>query len=173
MVKNVSTFSGDSQLRNVRKVIELLTFCHGKQGPFYTIAQQLPQQLTMTCFYVESAKIKAFSSLTPEVCVGLYPCAQSEVCAAAAAAKSLQSCPTLCDPIDSSPPGSTIPGMLQARTLEWVAISFSNAWKWKGKVKLLSHVWLFMSPWTAAYQAPLSMGFSRQEYRVGCHCLLS
>ena len=70
----------------------------------------------------------------------------------------------LCDPIDSSPPGSAIPGILQARTLEWVAISFSNAWKWKVKVKLLSRVWLFATPWTAAYQAPLSMGLSRQEY---------
>ena len=60
--------------------------------------------------------------------------------AAAAAAKSLQSCPTLCDPIDSSPPGSLIPGTLQARTLEWVAISFSNEWKWKVKVKSLSRV---------------------------------
>ena len=60
----------------------------------------------------------------------------------AAAAKSLQSCPTLCNPMDYSPPGSPVPGILQARTLEWVAISFSNAWKWKVKVKLLSHVWL-------------------------------
>ena len=77
---------------------------------------------------------------------------------AAAAAKSLQSCPTLCDPIDGSPPGSPVPGILQARTLEWVAISFSNAWKWKVKEKLLSHVRLFETPWTAAYQAPLSMG---------------
>ena len=85
----------------------------------------------------------------------------------AAAAKSLQSCPTLCDPIDSSPSGSTVPGILQARTLEWVAISFSKAWKWKVKVKLLSCVWLFMTPWTAAYQAPPSMGFSRQEYWSG------
>ena len=58
------------------------------------------------------------------------------------AAKSLQLCPTLCGPIDGSPPGSPIPGILQARTLEWVAISFSNAWKWKVKVKSLSHVWL-------------------------------
>ena len=80
------------------------------------------------------------------------------------AAKSLQSCPTLCDPIDGSPPGSPIPGILQARTLEWVAISFSNAWKWKVKVKLLSRVRLLVTPWTAAYQAPPSMGFSRQEY---------
>ena len=83
---------------------------------------------------------------------------------AAAAAKSLQSYPTLCDLIDGSPPGSAIPGILQARTLEWVAISFSNAWKWKVKVKSLSHVWLSATPWTGAYQAPLSMGFSRQEY---------
>ena len=86
---------------------------------------------------------------------------------AAAAAKSLQSCPTLCDPKDSSPPGSSVLGILQARTLEWVAISFSNAWKWKVKVKSLSHVWLFTIPWAAAYQAPLSMGFSRQEYWSG------
>ena len=83
--------------------------------------------------------------------------------AAAAAAKSLQSRPTLCDPIDGSPPGSPISGILQARTLEWVAISFSNASKWKVKVKSLSHVWLFATPWTAAYQAPLSMEFSRHE----------
>ena len=85
----------------------------------------------------------------------------------AAATKSLQSCPTLCDPIDGSPPGSPIPGILQARTLEWAAISFSNAWKWKVKVKSLSRVWLFVTPWTAAYQAPPSMGFSRQEYWSG------
>ena len=83
--------------------------------------------------------------------------------AATAAAKSLQSCLTLCDPIDGSPPGSAVPGILQARTLEWVAISFSNAWKWKVKGKSLSRVRLFTTPWTAAYQAPLSMGFSRQE----------
>ena len=84
----------------------------------------------------------------------------------AAAAKSLQSCPTLCDSIDDSPPGPTVPGILQARTLEWVAISFSNAWKWKVKVKSLSHVRLLATPWTAAYQAPPSMGFSRQEYWI-------
>ena len=82
----------------------------------------------------------------------------------AATAKSLQSCPTLWDPIDGSPPGSSVPGILQARTLEWVAISFSNAWKWKVKVKSLSRVRLCATPWTAAYQALLSMGFSRQEY---------
>ena len=72
---------------------------------------------------------------------------------AAAAAKSLQSCPTLCDPIDDSALGSAIPGILQARTLEWVAISFSNAWKWKVKVRSLSRVRLFTTPWTVAYQA--------------------
>ena len=83
---------------------------------------------------------------------------------AAAAAKSRQSCPTLCDPIDGSPPDSSVPGILQARTLEWVAISFSSAWKWKVKVKSLSHVLLFATPWTAAHQASPSMGFSRQEY---------
>ena len=83
--------------------------------------------------------------------------------AAAAAAKLLQSCPTLCDPIYDSPPGSPVPGILQARTLEWVAISFSNACKWKVKVKSLSRVRLLATPWTAAYQAPPSMGFSRQE----------
>ena len=82
-------------------------------------------------------------------------------------AKSLQLCPTLCGPTDGSPPGSPVPGVLQARTLEWVAISFSSAWKWKVKVKSLSHVRLFATPWTAAYQAPPSMGFSRQEYWSG------
>ena len=84
-----------------------------------------------------------------------------------AAAKSLQSCLTLCDPVDGSPPASAVPGILQARTLEWVAISFSNAWKWKEKVKSLSHARLLATQWTAAYQAPPSMGFSRQEYWSG------
>ena len=84
-----------------------------------------------------------------------------------AIAKSLQSCPTRCDPIDGSPPGFPVPGILQARTLEWVAISFSNAWKWKAKVKSLSRVQFSVTPWTAAFQAPLSMGFSRQEYWSG------
>ena len=83
---------------------------------------------------------------------------------AAAAAKSLQSCPTLCNPKDGSPPGSPIPGVLQARILEWVAISFCNAWKWKVKVKSFSCVRLLATPWTAAHQAPPSTGFSRQEY---------
>ena len=94
-------------------------------------------------------------------------CCCCSVTATAAAAKSLQSCPTLCDPIDGSPPGSPVPGILQARTLEWVAVSFSKAWKWKVKVKSLSRVQLSATPWTAAYQAPPSMGFSRQEYWSG------
>ena len=88
---------------------------------------------------------------------------------AAAAAKLRQSCPTLCDPIDGSLPGSPIPGILQARTLEWVAISFSNAWKWKVKMKSLRSVWLLVTPWSAAHQAPPPMGFSRQEYWNGAH----
>ena len=82
----------------------------------------------------------------------------------AAAAKTLQSCLTLCNPIDSSPAGSPVPGILQARILEWVAISLSNAWRWKEEVKSLSRAPLGATPWTAAYQAPLSMGFSRHEY---------
>ena len=105
-------------------------------------------------------KIKDFCYVSSQFCGFLGS-------AAAAAAKSLQSCPTLWDPRDGSPPGSPFRGILQARTLEWVAISFSNAWKWKVKVKSLSHVQLFTTPWTAAHQAPLSMGFSRQEYWSG------
>ena len=100
-----------------------------------------------------------FDSARPLLLCGLF-----SSCDAAAAAKSLQSCPTLCDPIDSSPPGSPVPGILQARTLERVAISFSNAWDWKMKVKSLSRVRFFATPWTAAHQAPPSMRFSRQEY---------
>ena len=84
-----------------------------------------------------------------------------------AAAKSLQLCLTLCDPRDSRPPGSRVPGILQARTLEWVTISFSNEWKWKVKGKSLSRARLLVTPWTAAYQATLSMGYSRQEYWSG------
>ena len=98
---------------------------------------------------------------------GFFPALSCEIIHAAAGAKSLQSCPTLCNPIEGSPPGSPIPGILQARTLEWVAISFSNAGKWKVKVKLLSRVRLLATPWTAAYQPPPSMGFSRQEYWSG------
>ena len=109
--------------------------------------------------------------------VNIFPKGQS----AAAAAKLLQSCLTLCDPIDDSPPGSPVPGTLQARTLEWVAISFSNAWKWKVKVKLLSRVRPSVTPWTAAFQWPHGLQPSRllhpwdfpgKSTGVGCHCLL-
>ena len=115
----------------------------------------------VACFQFTNTERRKFSP-TP----GLAHDCRS-ICTSAAAAKSLQSCPTLCDPIDGSPPGSPIPGILQARTLEWVAISFSNAWKWKVKVKSLSRVWLIATPWTAAHQAPPSMGFSRQDYQSG------
>ena len=108
-----------------------------------------------TSYPSQNLPLGDFSSCGPELDV------------AAAAAKSLQSCPTLCDPIDGSPPGSPGPGILQARTLEWVAISFSNTWKWKVKVKSLSPVRLLATPWTAAYQEPPSVGFSRQEYWSG------
>ena len=102
------------------------------------------------------------------VCIYIYNiCIYVFACVCLYAAKLLQSCLTLCDPIDISPPGSAVPGILQARTLEWVAIFFSNEGKCKVKVKSLSHVRLFTTPWTAAYQAPLSMGFSRQEYWSG------
>ena len=89
------------------------------------------------------------------------------VLAAAAAVKLLQSCLTPCDPIDSSPPGSSVPGILQARIQEWVAVSFSSAWKWKVKVKSLSRVWLLVTPQTVAYHAPPSVGFPRQEHQSG------
>ena len=108
---------------------------------------------------VSSLKADSLLSESPgKTCLPIIP---------AAAAKLLQSCPTLCDPIDGSPPGPAIPGILQARTLEWAAISSPNAWKWKVKVKSFSRVWLLATPWTAAYQAPPSMGFSRQEYWSG------
>jgi len=108
-----------------------------------------------SCNFLRSA-IKRWSQYLDSC--SLTPGSFTLITAAAAAAKSLQSCLTLCDPIDGSPPGSPVPGILQARTMEWVASSFSNAWKWKVKVKLLSHVLLLATPWTAAYQAPLSNG---------------
>ena len=120
--------------------------------------------LFLSAFHISGNSFIMRSSLWP-----LYLLNRSthHLCSAAAAPKSLQSCPTLCDPIDGSPPGSSVPGILQARTLEWVAISFSNVWRWKVKVKLISRVWLFATPWTAAYQAPPSIGVSRQEYWSG------
>ena len=127
------------------------------------------------CYSLKSSHPR-FLPHRPKVCslyLCLFCCLAYRVVVVAAAAKSLQSCLTLCDPTDGSPPGSPIPGILQTRTLEWVAISFSKARKWKVKVKSLNSVWLLATPWTAAYQAPLSMGFSRQKSTgVGCHCLL-
>ena len=108
-----------------------------------------------------------FSLSSPSGIPIMHILAYSILSHAAAAAMSLQLCPTLCDPMDGSPPGSPVPGILQARTLEWVAISFSNAGKRKVKVKSLSHIWLLVTPWTAAHEAPPSMGFSRQEYWSG------
>ena len=111
------------------------------------------------------------SAVLFSICLQSFPVSGSfpiiSLFTAAAAAKLLQSCPTLCDPRDGSPPGSSIHGIFQARVLEWVAISFSNAWKWKVKVKSLSRVRLLATPWTAAYQAPPFMGFSKQEYWSG------
>ena len=112
-----------------------------------------------------SVQFSSVSQLCPTLC-NLMDCNMPGL-PAAAAAKLLQSCLTLCDPMDGSPPEFPAPGILQARTLEWVAISFFSAWKWKVKVKLLSHVRLLATPWTAAHQALPSMGFSRQEYWSG------
>ena len=100
-----------------------------------------------------------FKSINSSVLSFLHSPTLTAAAAAAAVAKLCQSCLTLCDPIDGSPPGSPIPGILQVRTLEWVAISFSSAWKWKVKVTSLSRAWLLAMPWTEAYQAPSSMGF--------------
>ena len=90
----------------------------------------------------------------------------------AAAAKSLQSCPTLCDPMDGSPPGSPVPGILQARALEWVAISFSNAWKWKVKVKSLSRVLLLATHGLPPTRLLGPWDFPGKSTGVECHCLL-
>ena len=150
-------------LRIKKKVKSRLIFsllnCHG------SVTHSLLCTVAL-CFFRSHSVVAHADRMTGESAVVLwYPCVGNA--AAAAAAKSLQSYPTLCDPIDGSPPGSPVPGVLQARTLEWVAISFSNAWKWKVKVKLLSRIRLFATPWTAAYQASPSMGFSRQEYWSG------
>ena len=146
--------------------------------PLYEVPWHLPPPCTFpsSSCSVSPSSFWLLQSVCPaspsQCCFGcpLYP--HPRLCAAAAA-KSLQSCQTLCNPIDGSPPGSPIPGILQARTLEWVAISFSSAGKWKVKVKSLSRVRLLATPWTAAYQAPLSMGSSRQEYWSGVPLLSS
>ena len=122
---------------------------------WYTDTLEKNQAFSL-CMKHEQGHLKFFSNVSVKT-----------NCTAPATAKSLQSCLTLCDPTDGSPPGSFVPGILQARTLEWVAISFSNAWKWKVKVKSLSRVRLLATPWTAAHQAPPSMGFSKQEYWSG------
>ena len=127
-------------------------------GPWRIIIETFPRKRYPYMAFLSNGSNKRFPST-------LLPCSLLSV--SAAAAKSLQSCRTLGDPIDGSPSGSPVPGILQGRTLEWVAISFSSAWKWKVKVKSLSRVWLFATSWTAAHQAPLSMGFSRQEYWSG------
>ena len=116
--------------------------------------------------------LRIFQFIVIHTVKGSAAWARQDACLhSAAAAKSLQVCPTLCDPIDNSPPSSPVPGILQARTLEWVAISFSSSWKWKLKVKSLSCVWLIVAPWTAAYQAPPSMGFSLGPYNVNVGAL--
>ena len=135
----------DHLLWNNRKLIQ------GNQKGYFIIVQPLSTHLLTFCVMKREACLKHFCS-TPK---------------SYAAAKSLQSCLTLCDPMDGSPPGSPVSGILQARTLEWVAISFSNVWKWKVKVKSLSRVQFLATSWTAAYQAPPSMGFSRQDYWSG------
>ena len=140
--------------------------CTQLNTPCFSMSFACPQLLLLQTFFCSWTHPWTFSLLLSRYFSHLYPSFKYHLYAAAAA-KSRQSCPTLCDPIDSSPPGSPIPGILQARTREWVAISFSSAWKWKVKVKLLSRVRLLVTPWTAAYQAPPSMGFSRQEYWSG------
>ena len=132
----------------------------------FFIIEELTWQFNGKLNFFKALKLKKFF-FQQMILEQMVVCACAQLLAAATTAKSLQSCLTLCDPRDRSPPGSPIPGIPQARTLEWVAISFSNAWNWKVKVKSLSHVWLLVTPWTATYQAPPSMGFSGQEYRSG------
>ena len=143
-------------------VLLLLLLERGCADQEYMAGNQTSWVHTMFCFYLwkfRQVNSPCFSFLIYKM--------RTVRDANAAAAKSLQLCPTLCDPIDGSPPGFPVPGILHARTLVWAAISFSNAWKWKVKVKSLSRVRLLATPWTAAYQAPPFMGFSRQEYWSG------
>ena len=148
-------------------------------GMMINIARGKPKMTKTECVWYLMMDNFQYSVKTKhgQTCCGYFPTWKgtlpdlTEV--AAAAAKLLQSCLTLCNPTDGSPSGCPVPGILQARTLEWIAISFSSAWKWKVKVKSLSHVWLLATPWTAAYQSPLSLGFSRQEYWSGVPLLCS
>ena len=128
---------------------------------FFPPGVVLPPLLTFICKITQNLKYVHAPVTRKSTYWAL--CIQGLMVHAAAAAKSLQSCLTLCDPVDGSPPGSLIPGILHTGTLEWIVISFSNAWKWKVKVKSLSRVRLLATPWTAAHEAPPSMGFSRQE----------
>ena len=132
-----------------------------------TAARQASLTITNSRSLLKLRLIELWCHLTISSCVIPFSSHLQSFSVAAAAAKSHQSCLTLCDPIDASPTGSSVPGIFQARILEWVAVSFSNAWKWKVKVKLLSCVQPLATPWTVAYQAPLSMGFSRQQYWSG------
>ena len=158
MVKNPSVNSGD--IKNAGSIPGLGKTPGGGHGnPLQYCCLENPMERGAWWAIVHRVA-KSRAQLRRQLCIALWKVNHST---AAAAAKSLQLCPTLCNPIDGSPPGSTIPGILQARTLEWVATSFSNAAKWKVKGKSLSRVRLFATPWTAAYRAPPSMGFSRQE----------
>ena len=128
-------------------------------------------QIKMFYYWIRSWWPWRCVSLTSFLTLQQLPCQECTLISTLKAKESEsevpQSCPTLCDPIDGSPLGCANPGILQKRTLEWVAISFSKAWKWKVKVKSLSRVLPSGAPWTAAHQAPPSMGFSRQEYGSG------
>ena len=144
-----------------------LRLCHQCQKQ-YQNGDQVFRIIFYCNYWAHMLQLLELTCLEPVLCNKRNHCNQKPARhKGAAAAKSLQSCPTLCDPIDGSPPGSPICGILQARVLAWVAIFFFNAWNWKMKVKSLSHVWLLATLWTAAHQAPPSMGFSRQEYWSG------
>ena len=142
--------------------------CSSADSPTHGIFQPRIPEWVAISFCRGSSQSGNWTCVFCISCTGrwiLYQLSDQWFFSAAAAAKSLQLSLTLCNSIDGRPPGTPIPGILQARTLEWAAISFSNAWKWK--MKSLSHVQLFTTPWTAAHQAPLPMGFSRQEYWSG------
>ena len=158
-----------SELSPHEIAVPLLTYFPTWNALFLLLKAQLKFNLFFEIFWKFCLGIFFFSSynISPITYFLYYSPSSLASAAAAAAAKSLQSCPTLCGPIDGSPLGSPVPGILQARALKWVAISFSNAWKWKVKVKSLSRVRLLATPWAAAHQAPPSMGFPRQEYWSG------
>ena len=158
--------------KTLKRKICLLLHCSDKSGPsihcrytFWLVFWDVIWKEHWSLFFMHFLKSIICLKRTKK-CKTDYE-NQCILCLSYVAAKSLQSCPTLRNPTDCSPPGSLVPGILQARTLEWVAISFSNAGKWKKKAKSLSRVRLLAIPWTAAYQAPPSMGFSRQEYWRG------